>query len=92
MNKLLACLAFSFVIVTPVQAASQTVTLSVPGMTCPVCPITVKAALSRVKGVNQVSVAFDKRETTVTYDNAVTNLQALTKATAAAGYPSSLKQ
>lgn len=92
MNKLLACLALAFVIVSPVQAASQTVTLSVPGMTCPVCPITVKAALSQVKGVSQVSVAFDKRETTVTYDNAVTNLQALTKATAAAGYPSSLKQ
>lgn len=41
MKKLFASLALAAV-VAPVWAATQTVTLSVPGMTCSACPITVK--------------------------------------------------
>ncbi|MGC9159545.1 MAG: cation transporter, partial [Terracidiphilus sp.] len=37
-------------------AATRTVTLSVPGMTCPVCPITVRKALREVPGVEKVDV------------------------------------
>jgi mercuric ion binding protein len=37
MKKLFAALA---AVVAPVWAATQTVTLSVPGMTCASCPIT----------------------------------------------------
>lgn len=73
-------------------AATQTAALSVPGMTCAACPITVKKALSRVDGVNEVNVSFEKKEATVTFDDAKTNLDALTKATADAGYPSTANQ
>lgn len=45
MKKLFASLALA-AFVAPVFAATQTVTLSVPGMTCASCPITVKHALS----------------------------------------------
>ena len=69
-------------------AVSRTVTLSVPGMTCPVCPITVHKALREVPGVEKVDVHYAKREAIVTYDDARTNVAALTKATADAGYPS----
>ncbi|RBA23582.1 mercury resistance system periplasmic binding protein MerP [Herminiimonas fonticola] len=72
-------------------AAIQTTTLSVPGMTCAACPITVKKALSRVEGVSKIEVSYDKREAVVTFDNARTNIQKLTKATEDAGYPSSVK-
>ena len=78
--------------VAPVRAATQTVTLSVTGMTCAACPITVKKALSKVDGVSKVDVSFEKREATVTFDDAKTNIQALTQATADAGYPSDLKR
>ncbi|MDA1813350.1 mercury resistance system periplasmic binding protein MerP, partial [Bacillus cereus] len=77
---------------TPAWAAVQTVTLSVPGMTCAACPITVKKALSKVEGVNQVDVSFDKREAVVTFDDAKTTVQKLTEATTNAGYPSSIKR
>ena len=77
---------------TSTWAASQTVTLSVPGMDCPVCPITVKKALTSVDGVTKAEVNFDKRQAVVTYDDAKTNVEALTKATTNAGYPSTLKQ
>jgi mercuric ion binding protein len=69
-------------------AASQKVTLSVPDMTCSACPITVKLALNRVDGVSQVSVSYPDREAVVTFDDALTSIEALTKATSDAGYPS----
>jgi mercuric ion binding protein len=85
MKKLFASLALAAV-VAPVWAATQTVTLAVPGMTCAACPITVKKALSKV------DVGFEKREAVVTFDNAKTSVPKLTKATEDAGYPSSVKQ
>ena len=91
MKKLLSALALAAV-VAPVWAATQTVTLSVPGMTCSTCPITVERAISKVEGVSKVDVTFEKREAVVTFDNAKTSVQKLTKATEDAGYPSSIKQ
>jgi len=43
----------------------QTVTLSVPTMYCPVCPITVKKALEKVPGVKQVEVDFKTKTAVV---------------------------
>ncbi|MGQ4710128.1 mercury resistance system periplasmic binding protein MerP [Acinetobacter junii] len=91
MKKLFASLALA-AFVAPVFAATQTVTLSVPGMTCASCPITVKHALSKVEGVSKTDVSFDKHQAVVTFDDAKTNVQKLTKATEDAGYPSSLKR
>ncbi len=91
MKKLLASLAL-VAVTAPVWAAPHTVTLAVPGMTCAACPITVKKALSRVEGVSQVDVTFEKREAVVTFDDAKTNVQKLTRATEDAGYPSSVKR
>ncbi|MFG8666052.1 mercury resistance system periplasmic binding protein MerP [Pseudomonas aeruginosa] len=92
MKKLAALVALAATLATPAWAAVQTITLSVPGMTCAACPITVKKALSKVEGVNQVDVSFDKREAVVTFDDAKTTVQKLTEATTNAGYPSSIKR
>lgn len=92
MKKLIALIALSAALATPVWAAEKTVTLSIPGMTCAACPITVKTALSRVPGVEKVVVHFRQRDAVVTFDDARTNTKTLTKATADAGYPSSVKQ
>lgn len=75
----------------PALAATRTVTLAIPSMTCPVCPITVKKALSAVPGVSKTDVVFVKKEAIVTYNDARTNVAALTKATKDAGYPSTVK-
>ncbi len=91
MKKLLAVLLLASAAL-PALAATRSVTLDVPGMTCPACPITVKKALSRVDGVSRIEVNFDRREAVVTFDDAKTNVQKLTKATEDAGYPSSLKR
>ncbi len=78
-------------VAAPVFAAPETVTLSVPGMTCPVCPITVKKALTRVDGVSKITVDYRRKEATVTFDADKATADALTDATANAGYPSSVK-
>ena len=71
----------------PLWAATQTTTLKVPGMTCPVCPITVKKALQKVPGVSRIDVNYPQKEVVVTFDDAKTNEKALVKATTEAGYP-----
>lgn len=90
MKKLFASLALVAAI-APARAATQTVTLAVPGMTCSSCPITVKKAISKVQGVSKIKVGFEKREAVVTFDDAKTSIQKLTAATENAGYPSTLK-
>jgi len=92
MQKLFAAFTFAFIAVTPVWAATQTVTLSVPDMSCPACPITVKKALSKVEGVGKINVSLEKREAVVAFDDKKTSVSKLTEATEMAGYPSSLKQ
>ena len=90
-KKLFASLVL-VALAAPVWAAAQTVTLWVPGMTCAACPITVKHALSRVEGVSKIGVSFEKREAVVTFDDAKTDVRALTQATTNAGYPSEPKR
>ena len=90
--KTLMSVAVALLLLTgSVWATPKTVTLAVPGMTCETCPITVKKALTRVKGVTKVTVDFDKKQAVVTFDDAKTNVAALTKATTNAGYPSTVK-
>jgi len=87
-KTLLAAVIGLLVLVVPVWASPQTVTLNVSGMTCPACPITVKKTLEKVPGVSKVEVRFEKKQVLVTFDDAKTNTDALVKATANAGYPS----
>lgn len=88
MKKLSLVAALSFGLGTSALAATKTVTLSVPGMYCAVCPVTVKKALSRVKGVSRVAVDYDKKEAVVVFDDAKARVEDLALATEEAGYPS----
>ena len=75
-----------------VLAAPKTVTLSVPGMSCSACPITVKKALQNVAGTEKVAVTFEPKEAVVTFDDSKTTVDKLREATTKAGYPSVLKE
>ncbi len=76
---------------TGAHAATRNVTLDVPGMTCAVCPITVKKALMKVSGVTDAKVNYESKAAIVEYDDTATNPEALMKATANAGYPSTVR-
>ena len=90
MKTLITVLALSAALSALAWAATQTVTLSVPGMTCAACPLTVKNALNKVEGVSKTNVTFEPREAIVIFDNAKTSVQKLTQATTNAGYPSTV--
>lgn len=87
MKKLIVSLSL-IALTTPAWSATKTVTLSVPGMNCATCPITVKKALGKVDGVTKTEVNLEKRAAVVTFDDTRTTLEALTRATGDAGYPS----
>lgn len=95
---MLRTVLFSFILLLTPYASSamaaepQTVTLDVPGMTCKFCPITIKKALKNVPGVIDAKSDYKTKTATVTFDPDKTNEEALTKATANAGYPSTVKK
>ena len=91
MRKLLIAL-LAAIPLTVLAATPKTVTLAVQNMTCELCPITVKKSLEKVPGVSAVKVDFDKKTATVTYDADKAQLEALTKATTNAGYPSTVQK
>lgn len=91
MKTLLSAAIALLVLTGPAWAALKTVTLSIPGMSCSACPITVKKALMKIDGVSKVDTDFRKREATVSFDDARTSVEALTKATKEAGYPATVK-
>jgi mercuric ion binding protein len=80
------------VVIAPAWSATRTVTLSVPGMNCAACPITVRKALVRVAGVAKVDVNLEQREAVVTFDDDKVGVGQLTRATTEAGYPSTAKE
>mgnify|MGYP001565551889 FL=1 len=88
---LLGALAFSQ-LHSAAWAAERTVTLSVPGMYCAMCPVSIKAALNKVNGVIKTAASYDTKEAVVSFDDAKTNVEALTKATTDAGYPATVKK
>ena len=92
MRRMLASFVLTILAAAPAWAASQTVTLAVPGMTCAACPFTVKKALSRVEGVSKAEVSYENREAIVSFDDSKTSVEALTSASENAGYPASLEE
>lgn len=93
--KLLALLFSVLIAALPVSAGAgetRTATLDVTRMVCPLCPITVKKALMKVPGVESATVDFDSKTAVVSFDPDKTSIEALTKATASAGFPSSPKR
>jgi mercuric ion binding protein len=71
-------------------AAPKSITLNVPGMTCPACPITIKKTLMKQPGVTAVNVVYAKKELVVKFDDAKTNPAAIMKSTASVGFPSQI--
>lgn len=64
---------------------------AVAKMTCAACPITVKKAMSAVRGVRSVEVDFASKTATVAFDRNLTNAATIAAASANAGYPAKVK-
>jgi mercuric ion binding protein len=92
MNHLIRSIlaAAAFALSSPALAAQQTVTLSVPDMSCVSCPAIVKGSLKQVEGVSNVEVSFEQKTAVVTFDDAKASVSDLIAATTNAGFPSQL--
>jgi periplasmic mercuric ion binding protein len=73
------------------QNHKQTVTLDIQNMACDLCTITIKKALHKVGGVQQVTVDYDSKTAVVIFDPQKTSNDALVKATTDAGYPANVR-
>lgn len=89
MRKYLVLATWALV-ASPLWAATQTITLSIPGMNCPTCPITVKKALNRVDGVSHIDVNLRRREAHVTFDSTKATVEDLARASRNAGFPATV--
>lgn len=89
MKKLIILIWLSLFSITA-WAEFKSVTLAVPGMSCPVCPITVRKALEKIEGVHEVNVDLESRTAAVDYDDSKVELPTLTQATTDAGFPSTV--
>jgi mercuric ion binding protein len=93
MSKLFTAATLGLGLLIPVSALAceKTVTLAVQNMYCAACPHTVRASLEAVPGVAKAAVSYKDQTAIVTYDDAKTDVTALTAATTKAGYRSSPK-
>jgi len=94
-KPVLVMLVFVLSVFTAVAGEVKTVMLEVDGMTCRMCPYTVKKALRQVDGVLNVVAEYEGKGNgwaQVSYDVTKTNVDALRFATEEAGYPSRLKK
>lgn len=90
MKRLILILLLLGIIPSNILAEEKTITLSVPGMNCPVCPITVRKSLEGVDGVTNAQVDYGSKSATVTYNDQQANPDSLMKATENVGYPSTI--
>ena len=70
------------------SAEEESVVLSVPGMKCPACPVTVKVSIKRVEGVKSVNADFESKLAEVSYDDRLTNISNIQEAAENVGFPS----
>ena len=76
----------------PAIAAEKSATFSIANMTCALCPITVKSAISQVPGVITVDVNGDLGRATVRYEDTQATIAAIAAASTNAGYPAAETQ
>ncbi len=77
------------------SAAAETVTTVFtvnPPMSCENCENKIKTNLRFVKGVKNIQTSLEKQEVAVKYDNAKTDVKALTEAFSKIGYKASTKK
>ena len=68
------------------EVPTETVTLSIGGMTCASCAQTIEKALNKAEGVFAAGVNLATEQATIEFDPGVTNLSALEKVVESAGY------
>lgn len=73
------------------ESERREVVLSVPDMSCPMCPITVRRALNGVDGVHEAEADLDTQQARAVFDPARTDPEALIAAIENTGFSATLQ-
>ena len=68
-------------------AEAKTVTLSLPDMFSPACPIIARKALGKVPGVQNVKASLERKEAVVVFDDSKASVETLVTTSKNAGFP-----
>jgi periplasmic mercuric ion binding protein len=91
MRKILLALIF-LVATSGAFAAEKTGMFAIEKMTCALCPVTVRKAMSSVSGVKAVTVDFERKLATVVFEDGETATDTIAEASKNSGYPATLIQ
>ena len=75
----------------PLQAETKTAVFEVSGWTCASCASATRIALKKLDGVQDVKTDPEKKEATVTYDDAKVSTERMVQAVSKLGYKATLK-
>ncbi|MDT8408931.1 MAG: cation transporter [Wenzhouxiangellaceae bacterium] len=74
-----------------IASERREIVLSVPGMSCPMCPITVRRALRDVDGVYEAEADLETKQARVVFDPAHTDSATLIAAVENSGFSATLQ-
>ncbi|MGE3680194.1 MAG: heavy-metal-associated domain-containing protein [Bdellovibrionales bacterium] len=74
------------------HAWAEKACFDVQGMTCATCGITVKSAVKKLKGVEEVKASVEKKKAIVQYDKTLTNPDEIKKAIDEVGYKATTQE
>ncbi|WP_214477317.1 cation transporter [Mesorhizobium sp. dw_380] len=83
-------IVISLLATLPAAAAQRTSTFSIPGMTCPLCPVTVATAIRHLDGIVSIATDVNAKTATVIFDDSKTSTAAIADASTNAGYVATL--
>ncbi len=95
MKKIILTAAFiSFVTLSAQQGwtQEQTVRMQVSGMTCGICPISIRHRAMQMKGVLSATADIKTTSATVTFEDSQQSAQAIAQAITQLGYPAVIKE
>lgn len=87
-----SALALALLCVPAFAAEPKTAVLEVSGMTCSLCPVTVRKALERTPGVLEARVDLGEKRAHAKYDPQKTSPETLAQAVSDVGFPTKVKQ
>ncbi len=95
MGKLLIVVMLAVLAAIPARYASSkeaTAVIHVSGMTCNMCPITIRRRVLKMEGVLEAQVDRKAGRANVTYDDSLLSAEAIARAVTELGYPAELEE
>jgi copper chaperone CopZ len=88
--RLISTCAFICGFASIAHAGQQTTVLHVENMMCGADPHIVQESLTKLKGVDSVTIALEAKNVIVSFDNSLVSVADMMTASGAAGYPATV--